>query len=163
MGMSGDKRDEESRGDVTGDAGKRSETRVGEDGGEMSEVPAHEEKIPSAASPEHTGADSNPSAGIGGNAPHPLDIVLRKEPKRPQREKTHVGRGIGLGFLLHLILLIYPAAFIAIGIVQLVYILPAIMIFRKHPGMVQGLLIAAGITFLLNAACYGYMTFSFRL
>jgi hypothetical protein len=59
-----------------------------------------------------------------------------------------------------LLLLFVPPLYFGIGIVQLVYIVPALIICRKTPGLVQGLLIAAGVTFLLNAACFGYVMIS---
>ena len=41
------------------------------------------------------------------------------------------------------------------GISQLLYIIPAIVIYRRRgrPGVVKGLIIAAAVTFLLNATC----------
>jgi hypothetical protein len=46
---------------------------------------------------------------------------------------------------------------IGLGITQLIYLLPLtfFFIYRKRPGIVQGLWIAGGLTMLLNAACYG--------
>lgn len=63
--------------------------------------------------------------------------------------------GIGLLAALHLLLFIVPVAFFFISVAQIVYLIPAIIIFRKKSGIVQGLLIGAGVTFLLNAACFG--------
>jgi hypothetical protein len=63
--------------------------------------------------------------------------------------------GIGLLTVLHLLLFLFPIAFFFISVVQIIYLIPAILIFRKKSGIVQGLLIGAGITFLLNAACFG--------
>jgi hypothetical protein len=81
-------------------------------------------------------------------------------PQRPPEHKKRVWQGIGLGLVLHLLLLFVPPLYFGIGIVQLVYIVPALIICRKTPGLVQGLLIAAGVTFLLNAACFGYVMIS---
>ncbi|HIW31300.1 MAG TPA: hypothetical protein IAA29_00785 [Candidatus Paenibacillus intestinavium] len=67
----------------------------------------------------------------------------------------HVWLGIGLLAVLHLLLFLVPLAFFFIGVVQIVYIIPATLIFNKHPGIVQGLWIGGAITFLLNAACFG--------
>jgi hypothetical protein len=84
-------------------------------------------------------------------------------PATPPRSHTkQVWKGIGLLTLLHLLVLIFPVVFFAIGIVQIIYLLPALIICRNNTGMVQGLLIAAGITFLLNAACFGIVMFSFN-
>jgi hypothetical protein len=63
--------------------------------------------------------------------------------------------GFFLGIGLHLLQFIFLPSAIVIGITQLVYIIPAILIFRRRKGIVQGLLIAAALTFLLNAACFG--------
>lgn len=72
-----------------------------------------------------------------------------------------VWKGIGLTGLLHLLLLLFPTAYFAIGVVQLVYMIPALILVRHNRGMVQGMLIAMGITFLVNAACFGYVIIQF--
>lgn len=74
--------------------------------------------------------------------------------KQPGHTKQ-VWLGIGLLAVLHLLLFLFPIAFFFISIAQVLYLIPAIVIFRKRSGIVQGLLIGAGITFLLNAACFG--------
>jgi hypothetical protein len=71
----------------------------------------------------------------------------------------NVWKGIGLACLMIIIPAALPTLYLFIGVVQLVYIIPAMIIVRKNTGMVQGLLIAAGITLLLNAACYGAVMF----
>lgn len=47
--------------------------------------------------------------------------------------------------------------FVVIGVAQLVYVIPALIILhrRGQPRAVKGLIIGATITFLLNAACWG--------
>ena len=74
--------------------------------------------------------------------------------------------GLGLTFLLHLLqvpmAMIRAAFFIPlwiIGLSQLLYIVPAILIARGRgrPGIVRGLIIGASLTFLLNAACFGFI------
>ena len=57
------------------------------------------------------------------------------------------GRGGYFGFV--------PLAFI--GVSQLLYIIPAVLIAqaRGRPGIARGLMIAAGVVFLLNSACFG--------
>ena len=73
-----------------------------------------------------------------------------------------------MAFLLHMIQipLTFATSFfslIFIGISQLLYIAPAIAIYgsKGRPGVVKGLIIAAAITFLLNATCtvivFGYL------
>src|SRR5262249_16853659 len=80
------------------------------------------------------------------------------EEQRPQQEE--ILRGIGLALLMHLIQLPLAAitvftSLIFMGVSQLLYIIPAIVIYRRkgRPGVVKGLIIAAAITFLLNATC----------
>lgn len=108
---------------------------------------------------EGTAADS----GVGTTEAEGTGPVAVTQPAvSPRRHGTEIWKGIGLTALLHLIPLFFPILYFGIGIVQLLYILPAIIICRKNTGMVQGLLIGAGITFLLNAACFGIVTLSFR-
>jgi len=82
---------------------------------------------------------------------------------RPEEQRSRqedIWRGVGLALLLHLIQLPLAAvtvffSLIFMGISQLLYIVPAIFIYRRkgRPGVVIGLIIAAAITFLLNGAC----------
>ncbi|OXM83851.1 hypothetical protein [Paenibacillus rigui] len=76
---------------------------------------------------------------------------------KPPSHAKQVWLGIGLLTLLHLLLFAVPVAFFFISVAQLVYLIPALILFRKNKGLVQGLLIGAGITFLLNAACFGLL------
>lgn len=83
-----------------------------------------------------------------------------KLPEAPASGKSpdhikQVWLGIGLLALLHLLLFLFPFFFFFISIAQFVYLIPAIIIFHKKSGIVQGLLIGAGITVLLNVACFG--------
>ena len=78
----------------------------------------------------------------------------------PVSSSKDVWRGIGLALLLHLIqipftFITYMFSLIFVGVSQLVYIVPAIVVYRRNgrPGVVKGLIIAAAITFLLNATC----------
>ena len=89
---------------------------------------------------------------------------MQNEPQVPNRAATNRDVWIGLGLTLLLHLIQVPLAFmtmaislIALGISQLLYIIPAIIIYRKkgRPGIVKGLIIGAAITFLLSAACTG--------
>lgn len=77
--------------------------------------------------------------------------------KGPPSHMLQVWKGIGLLALLHLLLFLVPIAYFFIGVAQLLYLIPAIIICRKNQGMTQGLLIGAGITFLINVACFGYI------
>ena len=75
-------------------------------------------------------------------------------------QQWEIWRGVGLALLLHLIQI--PFAFVTsffslilVGVSQLVYLIPAILHYRclGRRGVVKGLIIAAAITFLLNATC----------
>jgi hypothetical protein len=68
--------------------------------------------------------------------------------------------GIGLLLLLHLIqiplaVISVGVSLVVIGLSQLLYVIPAIIIYRKknRPGIVKGLIIGAALTLLLNGAC----------
>lgn len=92
---------------------------------------------------------------------HNIHEPYRRPPKSDHHAKD-VWKGIGLTALLHLLLLVYPSAYLTIGVVQLIYMLPAIIITsRKNTGIMQGLLIGLGVTFLLNAACFGIVMATF--
>ena len=83
----------------------------------------------------------------------------------PQGSETgEVFLGMGLTLLLHFLqvplgFLTGGIGFVAIGLTQLLYVIPAIIIASRkgRKGIVKGLIIMAGITFLLNAACWGFM------
>ena len=75
--------------------------------------------------------------------------------------------GLGLCLLLHLLQvpmmrLSRSMALWWIGVSQLVYIVPAILIAKRRgrPGIVKGLIVGASLTFLLNAACFGFFMFA---
>ena len=87
--------------------------------------------------------------------------------EQPSRQRD-IWLGVGAALLLHSIqipLMLVTSFFslIFIGISQLLYIVPAIVIYQRkgRPGVVKGLIIAAAITFLLNATCtvivFGYL------
>ena len=87
------------------------------------------------------------------------DSIFKKEDRSEQND---LWRGIGLALLLHLIqvplaLLTTFISLIFVGLSQLVYIIPAIVVYRRdgRSDVVKGLIIVAAITFLLNAACTG--------
>ena len=74
-----------------------------------------------------------------------------------------MGKGVALAFLLHLLqiplgMLTSTLSLWSIGLSQLVYILPSIFIARHkgQRGIMKGLIIGASVTFLLNAACFGF-------
>ncbi|MDR9794985.1 hypothetical protein Q4O60_00435 [Aeribacillus pallidus] len=68
-----------------------------------------------------------------------------------------IWKGIGIVLLLHGVLLIFPITIFFIGFVQVIYIIPAVVIalMKRKTAIAQGILIAAGITFLVNTACFG--------
>jgi len=83
-----------------------------------------------------------------------------------EQDKGSVGGGIGLTLLLHffqlpigLVLALVTGgaamALIFIGLSQCLYMIPAILHFRKtgETETAKGLIIGASITFLLNATC----------
>ncbi|WP_405081304.1 hypothetical protein ACI48J_01060 [Paenibacillus chitinolyticus] len=72
-----------------------------------------------------------------------------------------VWKGIGWVALGHLFWLFAIPMYLGIGIVQMIYVLPLLLIYSKRTAVVQGILIGAGITFLLNVACFGYVMFNF--
>ncbi len=99
---------------------------------------------------------------------------MDEQNQNPQNIQQATGNpwwGFGLALLLHLIQIPIAILFIAlasdpyfflvppmfIGISQLVYIIPALLIAHKlgKPHIVKGLLIGASLSFLLNAACAG--------
>ena len=74
--------------------------------------------------------------------------------------------GVGLTVLLHLIqlpiaMVTFGVALMLIGVSQLLYIIPAIIIAKRRgrPGIARGLMIGASVTFLLNTACFGFALF----
>ncbi|MFS0840857.1 hypothetical protein [Paenibacillus sp. 1P03SA] len=81
-------------------------------------------------------------------------------PRRPWNG-LDVWKGIGWVALGHLLWLFALPMFFGIGIVQMIYVLPLLLIYSKRTAVVQGILIGAGITFLLNAACFGYVLINF--
>lgn len=83
--------------------------------------------------------------------------------EQKRNHTTQVWKGIGITGLLHLLLLLFPPAFIVIGVVQLVYMIPAMLIYgKKDEGILQGMYIGMGVTFLLNAACFGFVLVQFN-
>jgi hypothetical protein len=78
-------------------------------------------------------------------------------------QSHNVLAGFVISILLHLfqvlLALITPLSFWFIGVGQLVYIIPAIVIakVKGETNIVKGLIIGASITFLLNAACTGLL------
>ncbi len=59
--------------------------------------------------------------------------------------------------LFHCIWIVFPTAVFFIGVAQLVYVVPLIIKCRKNKPMLSGIGVAAGITFLLNSACWGML------
>ncbi|MGB8955238.1 MAG: hypothetical protein WCC10_07685 [Tumebacillaceae bacterium] len=80
-----------------------------------------------------------------------------------RKQSTDIWIGIGMTALLHVLAVIIlfatnnEAALLVIGGTQLVYILPVSFIYaiKKRSAIAAGIWIGAGITFLLNAACFG--------
>src|SRR5207253_8690351 len=88
--------------------------------------------------------------------------LMQNEPQVPNRDAKNrdVWIGLGLTLLLHLIQIPLASltvnfSLFALGVSQLIYIIPAIVIFQHkgRPGVVKGLIIGAALTLLLNATC----------
>ena len=86
------------------------------------------------------------------------------QPQRPTNWTAEVWKGIGLTVLLHVVVQAVLWQFVAavgilgIGLVQFLYLVPAAIVcgMLGRQGMVQGIVIAGAITFMLNvAACFG--------
>jgi len=102
----------------------------------------------------------NPNDQIPDDHPPFPETPPESPPEGQHSGQGEIWRGIGLALLMHLIQIPLAAAtvffsLIFMGISQLLYIVPAIFIYRGkgRPGVVKGLIIAAAITFLLNATC----------
>ena len=85
-------------------------------------------------------------------------------PGSAEEKLGSIGLGIGLCALLYLfqVLFLPMAGPLWIGISQLVYVVPAVLIARKKGQFetAKGLWIGAGITFLINVTCFGVVMFS---
>ena len=73
-----------------------------------------------------------------------------------------VARGVVFAISLNialfvLVVLLYPVALFACGVVQLLWLVPLYFYFRSagESETTKGVLIVAGLCFLLNAACWG--------
>lgn len=75
------------------------------------------------------------------------DKSIQRKPWRG----IQVWKGIGLVALLHLMLVFIPVAYLIIGLVQWLYIIPVMLLNRQDPALLRGILIASGATFVLNA------------
>lgn len=56
---------------------------------------------------------------------------------------------------------IFMGAFLFIGVVQILWIIPLIYRYRRQSRTVQGILIGAGLVFLLNGACFALVMTTF--
>jgi ABC-type glycerol-3-phosphate transport system permease component len=94
-----------------------------------------------------------------------------------EQSKGSIRRGLGLTLALHLLCQVITALIVSalsiegnylwvlplvfMGLSQLVYMIPAILIFRRRGATetAKGLIVGASITFLLNATCNGFRFF----
>lgn len=60
-------------------------------------------------------------------------------------------KGIGLVIVMHFLPAVIPMIYFIIGLFQFVYIIPALIICRRNKGMIVGILIATGLTLIVNA------------
>ncbi len=97
-------------------------------------------------------------------------VIGAPPPQEPYHDSMRNGFGIGaLWTVVALVAFGLTAAVgigiigLAIGIVQLAWIIPLTRKHKKagHPETVKGLWLAAGITFLLNAGCWGALIIGF--
>ncbi len=81
------------------------------------------------------------------------------EPPAQPNKVREILKGFGLIYLIHFGWLVFPFAYLGIGLLQLVYVLPLAQHYKKleRTEMRQGIWIAAVTTFLLSATCYGLM------
>ncbi|WP_068776715.1 hypothetical protein [Paenibacillus sp. FJAT-26967] len=104
-------------------------------------------------------------SSVPGESPPTLPASGETEPSRPHQpwKGSQVAIGIGWVAACHLIWLIAAPFYLGIGIVQLIYVIPLLIIsqVKGKTGVFQGILIGAGITFLVNAACFGYVYINF--
>ena len=98
---------------------------------------------------------------------------IQTEPaiRKPRAKLREVMIGVGCVAIGHLIVFLsrgvvvyYIGAFYFIGIFQLAYVIPLALIFsnKGRKGIAQGVWIAAIITFLMNATCFGIFAFTYR-
>ncbi|MGZ4134157.1 MAG: hypothetical protein ACXVC1_02800 [Tumebacillaceae bacterium] len=75
------------------------------------------------------------------------------------KDRGSIGSGVWMVAVCHLILLVYPVLLLYIGVAQLPYALALYLYYRKRgkTASAQGVLIGASVTFLLNAACQGFV------
>ncbi|MVP01705.1 hypothetical protein [Paenibacillus lutrae] len=104
-------------------------------------------------------------SSVPGESSSALPDSGEAQPPHPHQpwKGSQVAVGIGWVAACHLIWLIAAPLYLGIGIVQLVYVIPLLIIshVKGKTGVFQGILIAAGITFLINAACFGYVYINF--
>ena len=128
---------------------------------------------PAEPAPEPPPAEApppDPAAPPAGELPPPLPAEppppLPAEPPPPVKApvKDGVLRGFLFGLLAHLMQIFLATvtgglAIFAIGLSQLLYMLPLYFYLKKNgmPLTAKGILICTGITFLLNAACTGLL------
>ena len=84
-------------------------------------------------------------------------------PPEPNLHSLDWALGLGLLLLMHLIQIPLAAgtlglSLIVLGLTQLAYVIPAVIIARRkgRPGIAKGLIIGAALTFLLNGTCTIY-------
>jgi hypothetical protein len=86
--------------------------------------------------------------------------------RRKIRRSNGAWQGFGLTVFLNVLVFYIFLSFFAwismyIGVTQLIYLIPLMIWRRKSPGMLQGIIIGASVTFLLNAACFGIIFSAF--
>ena len=87
-----------------------------------------------------------------------------KTDRTPEENRKHtiqVWKGIGLTLVLHTLFFLVAGIEVSfvIGVAQLIYIIPLMILTMKNTGLFQGVIIGAVVTFLVNAACFGFVMF----
>jgi formate-dependent nitrite reductase membrane component NrfD len=91
----------------------------------------------------------------------PPPLVEAPPPSAPDRGNIWAGFGLAAAInigaaIVGIITVVIP---FVIGVVQLAWIIPMVITFRRKgkTEMAKGIIIAAAITFLLNAGCWGLL------
>ncbi|WP_055108079.1 hypothetical protein [Paenibacillus ihumii] len=125
----------------------------------MSEDPEERERDDLPADGEGQKERTESAESPAGLDEQPVEVKEQNPPARVH--SAEVFKGIGILLLLHLLLIFVPLSYFFIGIVQIIYLVPAVTLafVLKRVGIGQGLLIGGAVTFLLNAACFGVLIF----
>ncbi len=93
----------------------------------------------------------------GANGPDYITESIGDQMDAKKLKRKEIAKGMGLVVLFHLVWVVFPFAYFGIGLGQVLYVVPLAMYLHQKGkiGMAQGVWIAAALTFLLNATCFG--------